>query len=45
MADALALSTEEGRTRLRKVTGSCLETLIREYPNGETLSGSNPITA
>ena len=36
MADALALRGEEGRDKLRKVTGSCTQALIREYPNGAT---------
>ena len=36
--DALALEGDEGRGKLRKVSGSCKQTLIREYPNGATLS-------
>ena len=32
--DALALEGDEGRARLRKVSGSRQETLIRKYPNG-----------
>ena len=27
---------DEGRTRLRKASGSCQEALIRGYPNGAT---------
>ena len=34
--DALMYITDEGRGRLRKVSGSCQQALIREYPNGET---------
>ena len=34
--DALALSAEEGRGTLRKVSGSREQASIREYPNGET---------
>ena len=34
--DALALSADEGRGTLRKVSGSCAQALIRECPNGET---------
>ena len=34
--NALAIRGEEGRSTLRKVTGSCEQALIREYPNGET---------
>ena len=36
MADALALKAEEGRGILREVTGSCMQVLIRKFPNGET---------
>ena len=36
MADALALKDDEGRGILRKVSGSCMQTLIRKFPNGET---------
>jgi len=40
LVDALVLAGDEGRGRLRKVTGSCQQALIRECPNGEThLSG------
>ncbi len=38
--DALTYTTEEGRGRLRKVSGSRQQALIREYPNGETRRGS-----
>ena len=34
--DALASRDDEGRGRLRKVKGSCQQTLILKYPNGET---------
>ena len=34
--NALALRGEEGRSTLRKDTGSCEQALIRIYPNGET---------
>ena len=33
IVDALALSAEEGRDKLRKATGSCKWTEIRRYPN------------
>ncbi len=36
MADALALTGEEGRGKLRKALGSCIQALIRRYPNGTT---------
>jgi len=36
MVDALTVRGDEGRTRLRKATGSCQETLIRRFPNGTT---------
>ena len=36
MVDTLADGGDEGRARLRKVSGSRQETLIRKYPNGET---------
>ena len=36
MVDVLALRSEEGRSRLRKASGSCQHTKIRGYPNGET---------
>lgn len=36
MVDALTVRGDEGRTRLRKVLGSCQEALIQEYPNGAT---------
>ena len=35
MGNALVLTADEGRVKLRKVSGSCKEALIREYPNGE----------
>ena len=34
--NALALRGEEGRSTLRKDTGSCEQALIRIYPNGGT---------
>ena len=34
--DTLTDGGDEGRARLRKVSGSCQEALIRECPNGET---------
>ena len=34
--NALALRGEEGRSTLRKDTGSCERALIRVYPNGGT---------
>ena len=34
--DALASRDDEGRGRLRKFKGSCQQTLILKYPNGET---------
>ena len=36
MGNALALTGDEGRAKLRKATGICLEELIRRYPNGTT---------
>ena len=39
--NALADGRDEGRGKLRKVPGSCTRTLIRECPNGETLSGES----
>ena len=36
MVDALGDRGDEGRTRLRKATGSCQEALIRRFPNGAT---------
>ena len=36
MVDAWTDEGEEGRTRLRKATGSCQEALIRGFPNGAT---------
>ena len=43
MEDALALKGEEGRDKLRKVSGSGKYTLIRRYPNGATHQGSTLI--
>ena len=34
--DALALGADEGRSDLRKATGSRKQVPIRGYPNGET---------
>jgi hypothetical protein len=34
--DALASSGDEGRSKLRKASGSGTHALIRRYPNGET---------
>ena len=49
MADALALRGDEGRGKLRKVTGRRKQLFIRKYPNGETYTvedcmpkGANP---
>ncbi len=36
MVDALVAKAEEGRGRLRKVLGSCQQTMIQRCPNGET---------
>ena len=36
MVDALGLNGDEGRTSLRKATGSRQEAAIRGLPNGET---------
>ena len=36
MVDTLADGGDEGRARLRKVSGSCQGALIRKCPNGET---------
>ena len=36
MMDALALTGDEGRVKLRNASGSCKRALIRGYPNGET---------
>ena len=36
MADALALIGDEGRGKLRKAAGSCIQAEIRRYPNGTT---------
>jgi hypothetical protein len=41
MVDALALEGDEGRGKLRKVSGSRKQALIRECPNGAT-RWSNP---
>ena len=37
MEDALVLTADEGRVKLRKASGSCKRALIRGNPNGETL--------
>ena len=42
--DALALGAEEGRSDLRKATGSRKQVTIRGYPNGETRLESSPVT-
>ena len=42
--DALALGAEEGRSDLRKATGSRKQAVIRGYPNGETRLESSPVT-
>ena len=42
--DALALRGDEGRSTLRKVPGSCEQTLIRKCPNGETHLLLNDVT-
>ena len=44
MVDALTRRGEEGRTRLRKATGSCQEALIRGYPNGATQHVARHVT-
>ena len=36
MGNALALGDDEGRGKLRKVTGRCKQPLIRKCPNGKT---------
>ena len=36
MGDALALRGDEGRDKLRKVTGIGTHDMIRKYPNGAT---------
>ena len=36
LVDALVAKAEEGRGRLRKVLGSCQQTMIQQYPNEET---------
>ena len=42
--DALALGADEGRSDLRKATGSRKQAMIRGYPNGETRLESSPVT-
>ncbi len=42
--DALASRGDEGRTRLRKASGSCQEALIRGFPNGTTQHGAIHVT-
>ena len=44
MVDALAGRGDEGRTRLRKASGSCQEALIRGFPNGATQHGAIHVT-
>ena len=39
MVDALGLSGEEGRSKLRKAAGSDTHTVIRGLPNGVTRLG------
>ena len=41
--DALADDSDEGRGKLRKVSGSCTRTVIRECPNGETRLGESSV--
>ena len=36
MVDALAISAEEGRGKLRKATERCKQPVTRRYPNGGT---------
>ena len=36
MVDALAIEVDEGRDKLRYVSGSCKYATIREFPNGGT---------
>lgn len=36
MEDALESTGEEGRSKLRKASGSCKRAKIRGYPNGVT---------
>ena len=43
--DALAGRGDEGRTRLRKASGSCQEALIRGFLNGTTRHGVNRVTS
>ena len=42
--DALAGRGDEGRTRLRKASGSCQEALIRGFPNGATRHVARHVT-
>ena len=44
MGDAVALGAEEGRSDLRKATGSRKQAVIRGYPNGETRLEVCPVT-
>ena len=37
MVDALVAKADEGRGRLRKLLGSCQQTVIQRCPNEETL--------
>ena len=41
--NALALGAEEGRSKLRKATGSRKQALIRGYPNGAIRLESCPV--
>ena len=41
--NALALGAEEGRSKLRKATGSRKQALIRGYPNGAIRPESCPV--
>ena len=42
--DALALGADEGRSDLRKATGSRKQAMIRGCPNGETRQDSYSVT-
>ena len=42
--DALALGADEGRSDLRKATGSRKQAVIRGCPNGETRQSSCSVT-
>jgi hypothetical protein len=45
MVDASELSGEEGRGKLRKVTGRSKHPAIRESPNGVTRQEESPVIA